>query len=45
MVNLSSLENISESDVDLVLFKTFAAESLNCLKLTLSKYFTCSSEN
>ena len=42
MVNLSSVENISKSNVDFVLLRTFVAESFNCLKVTLSKYFTCS---
>ena len=40
MVNLSSVEKISESDVDFIFFRTFLAESFNCLKVTLSKYFT-----
>ena len=40
MVNLSSAENISESGVDFIIFRAFLAESFNCLKVTLSKYFT-----
>ena len=35
---------MSKGDVDFVLFKTFVTKSFNCLKVALSKYFTCSSE-
>ena len=37
MVNLSSIENISKRNVEngIVLFRTFVAESFNCLKVAL----------